>query len=107
MTSRWLPSPPLVPVAGCLPARPPRHRIKVLHVITRLEAGAGGNTLVSALGMDPQRYEVWIAAGGRGPLWERADRAGLRTVRLPDFHREVSPASSAGSPPPCAAHRWS
>jgi glycosyltransferase involved in cell wall biosynthesis len=82
-----------VPVAGRLPARPPQHRVKVLHVITRLEAGAGGNTLVSALGMDPRRYEVWIAAGGRGPLWERADRAGIRTVRIPEFHREVSPAA--------------
>jgi glycosyltransferase involved in cell wall biosynthesis len=92
MTGRWLPAPPAVLEPGCLPARPPRNRIKVLHVITRLEAGAGGNTLVSALGMDPERYDVWIAAGGNGPLWERAERAGIRTVRIPEFRREVSPA---------------
>src|SRR5689334_10263298 len=92
MTGRWLAPPPAVLPADRLPARPPRHRVKVLHVITRLEAGAGGNTLVSALGMDPERYEVWIAAGGQGPLWERADREGIRTVRIPEFRRAVSPA---------------
>ena len=95
MTGRWLPAPPAVLEPGWLPARPPRNRIKVLHVITRLEAGAGGNTLVSALGMDPQRYDVWIAAGGNGPLWESAERAGIRTVRIPEFRREVSPARDA------------
>lgn len=95
MTGRWMPAPPSVLPPDLLPVRPPRHRVKVLHVITRLEAGAGGNTLVSALGMDPQRYDVWIAAGGHGPLWERAGRAGIRTVRIPEFRREVSPARDA------------
>jgi glycosyltransferase involved in cell wall biosynthesis len=97
MTDRWIAAPPPVLELGQMPARPPRNRIKVLHVITRLEAGAGGNTLVSALGMDPQRYEVWIAAGGRGPLWQRADRAGIRTVHIPEFRREVSPARDAAA----------
>lgn len=96
MTARWLPAPPPVLAVDRLPARPPRHRVKVLHVITRLEAGAGGNTLVSALGMDAGRYDVWIAAGGgRGPLWEHADQAGIRTVRIPEFRREISPARDA------------
>jgi glycosyltransferase involved in cell wall biosynthesis len=97
MTGRWMPAPPPVTELGRLPARPPRERVKVLHVITRLEAGAGGNTLVSALGMDRQRYDVWIAAGGRGPLWERAEREGIRTVRIPEFRREVSPARDAAA----------
>ncbi len=95
MSGRWVLPPPPVVEASRLPDRPPRHRVKVLHVITRLEAGAGGNTLVSALGMDRQRYDVWIAGGGSGPLWERADGAGLRTVRIPEFRREVSPARDA------------
>jgi glycosyltransferase involved in cell wall biosynthesis len=95
MTGRWLPAPPPVTEPGALPSRPPRDRVKVLHVITRLEAGAGGNTLVSALGMDRQRYDVWIAAGGRGPLWERAEREGIRTVHIPEFRRDVSPAQDA------------
>jgi glycosyltransferase involved in cell wall biosynthesis len=97
MTGRWMPAPPPVTEPGRLPARPPGNRVKVLHVITRLEAGAGGNTLVSALGMDRHRYEMWIAAGGRGPLWERADRAGIRTVRIPEFRREVSAARDAAA----------
>jgi len=94
-TGRWMPAPPPVLEPGRLPTRPPRNRVKLLHVITRLEAGAGGNTLLSAIGMDQQRYEVWIAAGGSGPLWERADQAGLRTARIPEFRREVSPARDA------------
>jgi glycosyltransferase involved in cell wall biosynthesis len=97
MTVRWLPAPPTVLEPGQLPACPPRNRVKVLHVITRLEAGAGGNTLVSALGMDPQRYEVWIAAGGHGPLWERAQHAGMRIVRIPEFRREISPVRDAAA----------
>jgi glycosyltransferase involved in cell wall biosynthesis len=97
MTGRWMPAPPPVPARDRLPAAPPGHRVKVLHVITRLEAGAGGNTLVSALGMDARRYDVWIAAGGQGPLWDRADQAGIRTVRIPQFRREVSPARDAAA----------
>jgi glycosyltransferase involved in cell wall biosynthesis len=97
MTGRWLPPPPPVLATDRPPPRPPWSRIKVLHVITRLEAGAGGNTLVSALGMDPQRYEVWIAAGGHGPLWERAQREGVRTVCIPEFRREVSPVRDAAA----------
>ena len=95
MTGRWLAPPPAVLPADRLPAPPARHRVKVLHVITRLEAGAGANTLLSAIGMDPERYDVWIAAGGRGALLERADREGIRTVRIPEFRREVSPARDA------------
>jgi glycosyltransferase involved in cell wall biosynthesis len=62
-----------------------------LHVLTRFEAGAGGNTLLSAVGMDPARYEIWIAGAPGGPLWERAERAGVRTVLLHGLKREVSP----------------
>lgn len=90
MSRRWESAPAPVLPPELLPPAPPKRRVKVLHVITRLEAGAGGNTLVSALGMDPQRYEVWLAAGGGGPLWERAEQAGLRVVRIPEFCREVS-----------------
>lgn len=57
----WPATPPQVAPAATLPTPPVLPRIKVLHVITRFEAGAGGNTLLSAEGMDPERYEVWIA----------------------------------------------
>jgi glycosyltransferase involved in cell wall biosynthesis len=73
------------------PAAPSTSRITVLHVITRLDAGAGGNTLLSAIGMDRQRYDVWIAAAAGGPLWSHARRHGIGTVELPAMRREVAP----------------
>jgi glycosyltransferase involved in cell wall biosynthesis len=91
VTGRWLPPPPAVVPAGQFPAGPPPAQVKVLHLITRFEAGAGGNTLLSAVGMDRRRYAVWIAGGAGGPLWERAERDGIRTVQIPGFRREVAP----------------
>lgn len=67
-------------------------RIKVLHVITRFQAGAGGNTLLSAVGLDPERYEVWIAGVPGGGLWERARAAGVHTVELCGFRHTLTPA---------------
>jgi glycosyltransferase involved in cell wall biosynthesis len=74
-----------------LPRQPDRARVKVLHVITKFYDGAGGNTLLSALGLDPERYELWIAGGLGGPLWERAERRGITTVKLPRLLEVVSP----------------
>ncbi len=91
MSSRWVPAPPPVLEPGGFPAAPPVGRVKILHVITRLEAGAGGNTLLSAAGMDPRRYETWVAGGDGGPLWEQARRAGVRTVAIPGLVREIRP----------------
>jgi glycosyltransferase involved in cell wall biosynthesis len=84
--------PPVLPV-GQFPPGPAPVRVKVLHVITRFEAGGGGNTLLSATGMDRRRYEVWIAGGEGGPLWDRAERDGVRTVQIRGFRREVSPVA--------------
>jgi glycosyltransferase involved in cell wall biosynthesis len=92
-TRRWLPAPPPVVPPGRFPPGPAPARVKVLHVITRFEAGAGGNTLLSAVGMDRRRYEVWVAGGAGGPLWEQAERQGVRTVQLPGLVREVAPAA--------------
>jgi glycosyltransferase involved in cell wall biosynthesis len=78
---------------GQFPPGPAPVRVKVLHVITRFEAGAGGNTLLSATGMDRRRYELWIAGGEGGPLWDRAERDGVRTVRIRGFRREVAPVA--------------
>ncbi|HWC87574.1 MAG TPA: glycosyltransferase family 4 protein [Solirubrobacteraceae bacterium] len=63
----------------------------MLHVVTRFIDGAGGNTLLSALGTDPHRYEVWVTGGPGGPLWERAEEAGIRTVVLDRFREVLSP----------------
>ena len=87
----WLEPPPALVERSDLPAQPDVHRIKVLHIITRFWAGAGGNTLVSALGMDPGRYEIWIAGVPGGPLWERAEAAGIKTVQLRGFTEVIAP----------------
>jgi glycosyltransferase involved in cell wall biosynthesis len=66
-------------------------KVKVLHVITRFIAGSGGNTLMSAAGMDPERYEVWVAAMPGGPLWDEARAAGVHTVEVTQLRETISP----------------
>ncbi|MFJ3669991.1 glycosyltransferase [Streptomyces sp. NPDC090106] len=91
MSFRWPAPPPRVASAARLPESPTLPRVKVLHVITRFVTGAGGNTLLTAEGTDPDRYEVWIAGVPGGELWERARAAGLRTVEIPGFRHTLSP----------------
>jgi glycosyltransferase involved in cell wall biosynthesis len=88
-----MPAPARVVDDADLPASPALPRVKVLHVITRLDAGAGGNTLLSAAGMDRRRYDVWIAGAAGGPLWKDARARGVRTVELTTLCREVSPVA--------------
>jgi len=89
--NQWPPPPPPVVPEAELPPQPAPGRVKVLHVITRFAGGSGGNTLLSAIGLDARRYEVWIAAAPGGPLWEVAERAGVRTVHLPNMGETISP----------------
>jgi glycosyltransferase involved in cell wall biosynthesis len=56
--------------------------IRVAVVVTKLLAGAGGVALRGSLALDPERYAVTLLAPDGGPLWDRAERAGLGTVRL-------------------------
>jgi glycosyltransferase involved in cell wall biosynthesis len=91
VSARWPAAPPpVVPLSKLVP-QPARGRIKVLHVITRFVAGAGGNTLLSALGADRGRYDVWVAGSPGGPLWERAERRGVMTVKLARLCAVVAP----------------
>jgi glycosyltransferase involved in cell wall biosynthesis len=78
-----------------LPPQPVPDRIKVLHLITRFLGGAGGNTLLSAAGMDRSRYETWVAAADGGPLWERAEEAEVRTARIPHLRERIAPVDDA------------
>ena len=87
----WPATMPAVIPPESLPPQPRLPRIKVLHVITRFWAGAGGNTLLSALGTDPERYDVWVAGAEGGPLWAHAEQAGLATVKLRRFREVLSP----------------
>jgi glycosyltransferase involved in cell wall biosynthesis len=96
VNAEWLP--PLDPVVSrdSMPEQPTPPPIKVLHVITKFSTGAGGNTLLSAMGMDRARYDVWIAGSTQGPTWERplwarAESAGVRTFRLPRLDEKLRP----------------
>jgi len=89
--SEWPPAPPAVVPRSALPEQPGLERVKVLHVITRFIAGSGGNTLVSAAGMDQNRYETWVAAMPGGPLWAEAERAGVHTVDVVHMRERISP----------------
>lgn len=69
-------------------------RVKVAHVITRLEfGGAQQNTLHTVRALDPARFDVLLVSGEGGyfDAEVRADR-GLRAVFLPSLVRELSPA---------------
>ena len=89
--SLWPPVPRRRVPLHRLPRQPELSKVKVLHVITRFVAGSGGNTLASAAGMDPDRYEVWVAAVPGGPLWAEARAAGVRTVEIPHMKENIAP----------------
>jgi glycosyltransferase involved in cell wall biosynthesis len=91
MHASWPPAPPPVVARSGLPEQPQLPKIKVLHVITRFIAGSGGNTLVAAAGMDPDRYETWVAAMPGGPLWADAEKAGVHVADVTHMRERISP----------------
>ena len=95
MSASWPAAPPATVPMSALPPQPPRAPVKVLHVVTKFVAGAGGNTLMSVLGADRSRYEVWVAGAPEGPLWERAEAHGVPTRKLPRMREYLSPVDDA------------
>lgn len=95
MKSVWPSIPARVVPERRLPPQPQPPKVKVLHVITRFVAGSGGNTLVSAVDIDRDRYETWVAGMPGGPLWEQAEAAGVRTVHLSHMRERISPLHDA------------
>lgn len=95
MKSVWPSLPARVVSERRLPPQPEPPKVKVLHVITRFVAGSGGNTLVSAVDIDRDRYETWVAGMPGGPLWEQAEAAGVRTVHLSHMRERISPLHDA------------
>lgn len=91
MSASWPTAPPPAVPPAALPPQPPRPRVKVLHLVTRFTDGAGGNTLLSVLGAEHTRYDVWVAGAPGGALWERVERAGIRTVKLARLREVVAP----------------
>lgn len=87
----WPPLPERVVALTDLPPQPELPKIKVLHVITRFWAGAGGNTMLSAIGMDQDEYEVWLAGVPGGDLWERTAAAGVHCVQIEGFKEVLHP----------------
>jgi glycosyltransferase involved in cell wall biosynthesis len=87
----WPAAPPAIVAPDELPSQPATPPIKVLHVITRFIDGSGGNTLLSVLGVDRRRYQPWVAGSPVGTLWDEAERAGIRTVKLPRLREVLSP----------------
>ena len=73
-------------------------RVKVLLVITRMSLGGAPRHVLSlALGLNRDRYEVWIAAGpedkGEGSLIEEAESSGVQLVLIPGLKRDLSPSN--------------
>ena len=77
--------------AADLPPQPDPGRVKLLHVITRLAGGSGGNTVLSAVGMDRDRYDVWVAGADGGSLWDEVGRHGVEVVHLRHMREQISP----------------
>jgi glycosyltransferase involved in cell wall biosynthesis len=92
-THIWPAAPPSVLPREYLPPQPDPAPVKVLHVITRFFGGSGGNTLLSAAGMEQGRYATWIAGGVGGPMWAHARDAGVRTVEMPHMKDRIAPLS--------------
>ena len=69
--------------------------VRVLHVITRLvQGGAQESAVTMALGLDPRRYDSYLAAGPatgpEGDIVRRAVGRGLRLIRIRHLVRDVS-----------------
>jgi glycosyltransferase involved in cell wall biosynthesis len=84
-----VPAPVVDPGSAAL--QPRFAKIKTLHIITRFKDGSGGNTLVTLLGADRARYDLWVAGSPGGPLWERAANSGVRTVQLGRLREKIAP----------------
>jgi glycosyltransferase involved in cell wall biosynthesis len=74
----------------------PRRRIKVVHVITRLDlGGAQQNTLHTARHLDPSRFEVILVCGPGGPLEAEVramtSQAHWKAVFLPSLVHHIHP----------------
>ncbi len=67
-------------------------RIKVVHIITRLElGGAQQNTLHTVENIDPARFEGVLLAGGGGVLSTTPHGKAYRFVRVPGLVRSLRP----------------
>ncbi len=71
-------------------------KIKVLHIITRLDKGGSAeNTFLTARGLDQNGFEVVVMAGPvEDPAQDRREELrehGIRSVHIPDLVRDIRP----------------
>jgi len=72
--------------------RPSADRLRVAHLITRLElGGAQGNTLHTVGHLDPDRFEPLLVCGAGGMLDREAGELGVEVEFVSQLVREVDP----------------
>jgi glycosyltransferase involved in cell wall biosynthesis len=89
----WPQAPPPVVSLSELPDQPRQPKTKILHIVTQFADGAGRSTLVAAVTMSRDRYEVWVASSPHGTFWEEAERNGVRPVKLSRLKPVIAPVS--------------
>ena len=70
--------------SGCRPLR-------VVNLITRLEGGAGVQTLRGATALDPSDFQVTIITGSGNHLLDQAAAAGLEVIMEPALRMPIDP----------------
>lgn len=66
-------------------------RRKILFVITKsVWGGAQKYVYDLAVNLPKDNFDVAVAAGGNGPLFDKLAGAGIRTVHIPELERDVS-----------------
>ncbi|WP_323096398.1 glycosyltransferase [Intrasporangium sp. YIM S08009] len=69
---------------------------RVMHVVTRCVAGAGGVAVRGAVALDPGRYESVLVTGTReGALLDRARAARVEVVVVPELVSPIQPREDA------------
>ncbi|MDD5589867.1 MAG: glycosyltransferase family 4 protein [Candidatus Portnoybacteria bacterium] len=65
---------------------------KILYLVTLSEMGGAQKYVIDlATGLDKNQFEVAVAAGGNGPLFERLQNAGIKTFKLKRLKRQINP----------------
>lgn len=73
-------------------------RRRIMHIVTRCVAGAGGVVVRGATALDPERYESILVTGTReGVLLDRARAAGVEVVVVPELVPQINPSDDAAA----------
>jgi len=68
-----------------------RKKQKILYVVTKsVWGGAQRYVFDLAIHLPPDRFEPMVAAGGEGLLFEKLQKAGVRTISIPELERDIS-----------------